>query len=250
MSVAVFLLQALLLEFHGRHLGLQADPCRILRDLRHALETLLLRLEVDRLFVGGVQGDALRLHIDQFALELLDRRVDRRRGAHGHEILLLILPIETVVLLLHLLLGRCETLTQPVEGLPGGLHALVERIADVDVGDAISPKRRLDRVLVRDLDVSQTALRYRLYRDIACEQPGGIAGLLEGALVFELQLINHLVGNGFRLDDLELCVVEVGVLPVAPAAHESFVDAHEEGDGRLDLHHRLRLILGHLQVRH
>jgi hypothetical protein len=70
-------------------------------------------------------------------------------------------------------------------------------------------------------------------------------------VVLQLEPIDHALADALRGEDLELRVVEVGVLPIAagPDAGRGLVDAQERRNGRFDLQERRRAVLGDLKER-
>ena len=83
--------------------------------------------------------------------------------------------------------------------------------------------------------------------DVGQERPPRVGAFLEGRAVGQLQALHDPVGYAPGAEDLELRVVEVGVLVIAAAADERVGDAHERGGGRFDLEQARGLVLRRLQ---
>ena len=139
-----------------------------------------------------------------------------------------------------LCLGGGQALLQPLVGLLRRLDARRERLLDVDVGQRVGPERRL--LGSRCVTVTSTSrLSGTGSTPTWAMKDRRVGDVLEGPLVGELEPLHHLLAQALRAQHLELGVVEVGVLPVAPGAHQQRVgDGHERGRRRLDLQHARR----------
>ncbi len=222
----------------GSDLSVEADHDGVDGHLGERVQTGAPGLHLPRLLQGGLDRDTAGLGLDVVVVELGDGGGDGGDAALRHEEVLALVALEKLVLgLPHARLGGGEPPLQPLVGLARRLHAHLQGLVDVRVGEGVGPERRFLRILVGDGDEHQPALQHGLDLHVREEEEGRFGVVPEGRTVLELQALHHLLGQPLRSQHLELGVVEVGVLPVVPGAHESVRHGHEGGGGRLDLEH-------------